>query len=124
MPNETKNDFSCLIVSGFGASSQAGVILRDHMCDSGIDTFLTTPSGNEDLRLDKDHWVHGVRMEYLSLRKRYQRVALVGLSLGGVLLLHMQDLDLCQYFWQYHFARRNDRRACGIEFFNRIYSRE
>ncbi len=92
MPNETKNDFCCLIVSGFGAGSQAGVILRDHMCDSGIDTFLTTPSGNEDLRLDKDHWVHGVRMEYLSLCKRYQRVALVGLSLGGVLLLHMQDL--------------------------------
>ncbi len=92
MPNETKKDFCCLIVSGFGAGSQAGVILRDHMCDSGIDTFLTTPSGNEDLRLDKDHWVHGVRMEYLSLCKRYQRVALVGLSLGGVLLLHMQDL--------------------------------
>ena len=31
-------------------------------------------------------------MEYLALRKQYQRVALVGLSLGGVLLLHMQDL--------------------------------
>ena len=92
MPNETKNDFCCLIVSGFGAGSQAGVILRDHMCDSGIDTFLTTPSGSEELRLDKDHWVHGVRMEYLALRKQYQRVALVGLSLGGVLLLHMQDL--------------------------------
>ena len=92
MPNETKNDFCCIIVSGFGAGSQAGVILRDHMCDSGIDTFLTTPSGSEELRLDKDHWVHGVRMEYLALRKQYQRVALVGLSLGGVLLLHMQDL--------------------------------
>lgn len=92
MPNETKNDFCCLIVSGFGAGSQAGVILRDHMCDSGIDTFLTTPSGSEELRLDKDHWVHGVRMEYLALRKQYQRVALVGLSLGGVLLLYMQDL--------------------------------
>lgn len=124
MPNETKNDFCCLIVSGFGAGSQAGVILRDHMCDSGIDTFLTTPSGSEELRLDKDHWVHGVRMEYLALRKQYQRVALVGLSLGGVLLLHMQDLKPAASILSTHRVSLNDRYICGIGFSNRIYSRE
>ena len=45
MPNEIKKDFCCLIVTGFGAGSQAGMILRDHMQDNGIDTFLTTPFG-------------------------------------------------------------------------------
>ncbi|MDO4287315.1 MAG: alpha/beta hydrolase [Eubacteriales bacterium] len=92
VPNETKKDFCCLIISGFGAGSQAGIILRDHMCDSGIDTFLTTPSGKETLRMDKDHWIHGIRMEYLSLRKQYQRIAVIGLSLGGMLQLHLLDL--------------------------------
>ncbi|MCD8355163.1 MAG: alpha/beta hydrolase [Clostridia bacterium] len=93
MPNKTKKDFCCLMISGFGAGSQAGIILRDHMCDNGIDTFLTTPSGKETLRLDEEHWIHSIRMEYLSLRKQYQRVAVIGLSLGGVLLLHLLDLN-------------------------------
>ena len=92
MPNQTKQDFCCLIISGFGAGSQAGVILRDHLRDSGIDAFLTTPSGKEEPRLDHEHWIHGVRMEYLALRKQYQRVALIGLSLGGLLLIHLLDL--------------------------------
>lgn len=93
MPNETKKDFCCLIISGFGAGSQAGMILRDHMQDSGIDTFLTTPFGTETLRLNADYWIHGIRMEYLNLRKQYQRIAVIGLSIGGVMLPHVQDLQ-------------------------------
>lgn len=92
MPNQMKKDFCCLIISGFGAGNQAGIILRDHLRDSGIDAFLTTPSGKETLRIDQEHWIHGVRMEYLTLRKEYQRVALIGLSLGGLLLIHLLDL--------------------------------
>ncbi len=92
MPNQTKQDFCCLIISGFGAGSQAGIILRDHLRDSGIDAFLTTPSGKETLRINHEHWIHGVRMEYLTLRKQYQRIALIGLSLGGLLLIHLLDL--------------------------------
>ncbi|MDO4174399.1 MAG: alpha/beta hydrolase [Eubacteriales bacterium] len=92
MPNETKKDFCCLIISGFGAGYQAGIVLRDHMYNSGMDTFLTTPSGKETLRIDTDHWIHSVRMEYLALRKQYQRVAVIGLSLGGMLQLHLLDL--------------------------------
>lgn len=93
MPNEIKKDFCCLIVTGFGAGSQAGMILRDHMQDNGIDTFLTTPFGKETLRLEADYWIHSVRMEYLNLRRDYQRVAVIGLSIGGVLLTHVQDLQ-------------------------------
>ncbi len=93
MPNETKRDFCCLIISGFGAGYQSGVILRDHLCDSGMDAFLTTPSGTETLRVDQEHWIHGIRMEYLALRKRYRRIALIGLSLGGMLLIHLLDLN-------------------------------
>lgn len=92
MPNQTKKDFCCLIISGFGAGNQAGIILRDHLRDSGIDAFLTTPSGKETPRIDQEHWVHGIRMEYLTLRREYQRVALIGLSLGGLLLIHLLDL--------------------------------
>lgn len=93
VPKETKQDFCCLIISGFGAGNQAGMILRDHLCDSGIDAFLTTPSGKETLRIDQEHWVHGIRMEYLALRKQYRRIALIGLSLGGMLLIHLLDLN-------------------------------
>ena len=92
MPNQTKQDFCCLIISGFGAGNQAGIILRDHLRDSGIDAFLTTPSGKEEPRLDHEHWIHGVRMEYLALRKQYQCVGLIGLSLGGLLQVHLLDL--------------------------------
>ena len=80
MPNEIRKDFCCLIVCGFGAGCQAGMILCDHLRDSGIDAFLTTPSGKETLRMDQEHWIHGIRMEYLHLRKQYRRVALIGLS--------------------------------------------
>lgn len=93
MPGETKKDFCCLIISGFGAGVQAGTILRDHLQGSGIDAFLTTPSGKETLRVEQEHWVHGIRMEYLSLRKKYRRIALVGLSLGGMMLVHLVDLN-------------------------------
>ncbi|HBI64029.1 MAG TPA: hypothetical protein DDX51_02775 [Clostridiales bacterium] len=93
MPNEIRKDFCCLIVCGFGAGCQAGMILCDHLRDSGIDAFLTTPSGKETLRMDQEHWIHGIRMEYLHLRKQYRRVALIGLSIGGMLLLHMLDLN-------------------------------
>ena len=93
MPKETKRDFCCLIISGFGAGYQSGIILRDHLCDSGIDAFLTTPSGTETLRMDQEHWIHGIRMEYLALRKQYRRIALIGLSLGGMLLIHLLDLS-------------------------------
>ena len=93
MPNETKQDFCCLIISGFGAGYQSGVILRDHLRDSGIDAFLTTPSGTQPLRIESEHWVHGIRMEYLALRKQYRRIALIGLSLGGMLLIHLLDLN-------------------------------
>lgn len=93
LPNETKQDFCCLIVSGFGAGEQAGIILRDHLRDNGMDAFLTTPSGQETLRISQEHWVHGVRMEYLSLRRRYRRIALIGVSLGGMLLVHLLDLN-------------------------------
>ncbi len=92
LPNETKKDFCCLIISGFGAGSQAGIILRDHLRDSGMDAFLTTPSGQQTPRISREHWVHGVRMEYLALCKQYRRITLVGLSLGGMLMIHLLDL--------------------------------
>lgn len=92
MQNKIKQDFCCLIICGFGAGSQAGIILRDHLRNNGIDAFLTTPSGKEPLRIDQKHWIHGVRMEYLTLRRTYQRIALIGLSLGGALLMHLLDL--------------------------------
>lgn len=93
LPKEMKQDFCCLIVSGFGAGSQSGIILRDHLRDNGIDAFLTTPSGKETPRISQEHWVHGVRMEYLALRRKYHRVTLIGLSLGGMLLLQLLDLN-------------------------------
>lgn len=93
MPDKTKQDFCCLIVTGFGAGYQSGAVLRDHLCNSGMDAFLTTPSGTQTMRIDAEHWIHGVRMEYLALRKKYRHIALIGLSLGGILLTHLLDLD-------------------------------
>ena len=93
MPNETKKDFCCLIITGFGAGVQSGIILHDHLQGSGIDTFLTTPSGTESLRVEQEHWIHGIRMRYLALRKQYNNVALIGLSIGGTLLMHVLDLN-------------------------------
>lgn len=106
-----KQDFCCLIISGFGAGSQAGVILRDHLRDSGMDAFLTTPSGKDELRISREHWVHGIRMEYLALRKQYRRIALVGLSLGGMLMLHLLDLNPASLvFVNAPCARVNNRK--------------
>lgn len=92
MPDMTKKDFCCLIVTGFGNGYEAGKILRQHLRANDMDAYLTAPSGRQPLKISQEHWLHGVRMEYLSLRHSYERVALIGVSLGGVLLLHMQDL--------------------------------
>lgn len=39
--------------------------------------------------LDRDHWVSSVRDEYRRLRAEHDRVFVVGLSLGGLLSLHV-----------------------------------
>ena len=87
-----KQDFCCLIISGFGGGIQAGTVLRKHLQDSGMDAFLTTPSGKQPLRIEQEHWIHGIRMEYLALRKQYQNIVVIGLSVGGLLLMHLLDL--------------------------------
>lgn len=93
MPEIKKKDFCCLIITGFGTGYQAGMILRDHLRENGMDAYLTAPSGKEQLKISQEHWLHGVRMEYIALCHRYERVTAIGISLGGMLLLHMQDLN-------------------------------
>ncbi len=90
--SETKNDFCCLIISGFGEGEQSAQLLREHLRGSGMDAYVTVPSGSKDLLLLQEHWIHGVRMEYLALRHTYRRIALIGLSLGGLLMTHLLDL--------------------------------
>lgn len=90
--SEIKNDFCCLIISGFGAGEQSAQLLCEHLRDNGMDAFVTTPSGSQSPLLQQEHWIHGVRMEYLALRHTYRRIALIGLSLGGLLMIHLLDL--------------------------------
>ncbi len=87
----TKRKFCCMILSGYGTGEQAGSILQQHLQTNGMDAYLVTPCGAGRKRLSRRFWVHAVRMEYLKLKKQYEHIALIGLSIGGVLQMHLVE---------------------------------
>lgn len=88
----TKKDFCCMILCGYGTGQSAGERLCDHLQSNGIDAVLVTPCDGERLRMSRRYWTHLVRMRYLSLRKEYSRIAVIGISVGGMLQMYLAEL--------------------------------
>lgn len=91
-PLNKNKKFCCMILCGYGAGMQSGEILRQHLVGNGMDAVLVLPSGRYKVRCSRKFWIHTVRMKYLALKKEYQQVAVIGISVGGVLQLHLTDL--------------------------------
>lgn len=88
---QKKRDFCCLICHGFGDGAQAE-LLAYHLRGSGIDTYASSPAGKQEIRAYRQYWIHCCRMQYLRLRKQYERIVVVGLESGAFYLMHMADL--------------------------------
>lgn len=87
----TKNDFCCMVLCGYGSGQQAGQTLCQHLQANGMDAVLVPPCAGEKARLSRRFWIHTVRMKYLALRKQYQRIAVIGLSIGGMMEFHLAE---------------------------------
>ena len=84
-----------MVLCGYGSSQQAGQTLCRHLQQNGMDAVLVPPCAEEKAQLSRRFWIHTVRMKYLTLRRRYRRIAVVGLSIGGMLQVHLAEFRPC-----------------------------
>lgn len=88
-----KKDFCCMVLCGYGSGQQDGKTLCEHLQRNGIDAVLVPPCAEEKVHLSRRYWIHTVRMKYLTLRKDYQRIAVIGLSIGGMMGFHLAEFQ-------------------------------
>ena len=81
-----------MILCGYGTGKEAGDTLCRHLHTNGMDAVLVPPCGEGRAHLSRRYWIHSVRMRYLTLKKEYRRIAIIGMSIGGLLQLHLAQL--------------------------------
>src|SRR5437773_3918438 len=87
-----------LLLHGFSGSPLEMTPLADALARAGWETSIARLAGHgtspDDLaRVTWQEWVASAREAYQDLRQRCRRVALVGLSMGGALALHLAAAD-------------------------------
>lgn len=80
-----------MVLCGYGSGQQDGQTLCQHLQRNGMDAVLVPPCAGEKARLSRRFWIHTVRMRYLTLRRQYRRIAVIGLSIGGMMEFHLAE---------------------------------
>lgn len=91
---EGNKEVMCLLIHGFTGSPADMRVLGDYLLNKGygvagllLPGHGTTP---QDLATRRwPEWFKAVEDEYLRLRERYEIVIPIGLSMGGILVLHL-----------------------------------
>jgi carboxylesterase len=95
------NDQACLLIHGFRASPGQMRYLGEFLHQEGGYTasgILLPGHGSSEEKMEEfgwEDWLNSVRQEYQSLAKNYEKVYVIGLSMGGILsLILAEDYDL------------------------------
>jgi carboxylesterase len=85
---------SCLLIHGFTGSPAEMRLLGEYLRDSGYTVLGVRLEGHgtspEDmLRTDESHWYRSAEEGLLRLQREYEKVFVIGLSMGGILALKL-----------------------------------
>jgi len=86
-----------VIIYGFGGCNDDIAYLEKYLEDRGMDTYVLTLAGHggtkQDLH-DTSHldWLESARREASEIAKGYDKVNLLGFSMGGLLGIHLSEM--------------------------------
>ncbi len=86
-----KKDFCCMVLCGHGRGQSEGEHLCQHLNDNGMDAVFVKLCGDKTVKLSRKYWIHVFRMRYLALRKEYRKIVVIGISIGGMMQMHLTD---------------------------------
>ena len=93
----SKSDKAVLLIHGFTSSPDIMRPVLNHLHEQGYTVYAPLLAGhgttNENLKNStKDDWLESAKQAYLKLSQDYQKISVVGLSLGGLLTLQLAIL--------------------------------
>ena len=86
-----------MIIYGFGGTNEDIAHLEAYLENKGMDTHVVTLAGHGGTKWDlhkTSHmdWLESAKRETADIAKNYDKVNLVGFSMGGLLSLHLSDI--------------------------------
>ena len=91
--NEIDRQIGFIVIHGFTSTTSSMLYITERLVSLGYHAELPTLSGHstepDDLRLVKwELWIDDVQRSWFQLRKRVDKIFLIGLSMGGTLALN------------------------------------
>lgn len=93
-----KSEEVVLLIHGFGGSPAELTLLASALIDGGYSVYAPLLTGHGTKIEDEDHtkyqsWIQDVDEAYSLLKSQYKKVFISGLSMGGLLALHLAEVD-------------------------------
>ena len=94
IPPDSDKQIGVILIHGFTSTSDAMLYTAEKLSESGFHVELPTLSGHatepDDLIDTKwEYWIEDVHKAWLKMRKRVDKIFLVGLSMGGTIALNL-----------------------------------
>lgn len=91
-----KKEFCCLLIHGFGGSREEVAPLKSYLLKSGVDTFDVLLKGHEQgfsglANATSKEWIKGVIKCFRELKHRYNKVYVIGFSMGGLISTYTNE---------------------------------